>query len=155
MEKLHHDQTKRHIINVPVPFTEEGLKHFITLFSGLENDPEAVTGYLNLILREGHLELNPSAALGFGADVVDVFSFGLLAVCKAHDQPAPDISNLWFHPCRSGIPVIKSIKVEYQDCAITSNEHVMYFAKTETGEMVSAAEAACPGNSDNLQAYES
>jgi hypothetical protein len=158
MEKLIHDQSKdRHIINVPMPFTEAGLKYFIATMNGWEDQPDVVQDFVDHIIDEGRVDLNPSSSLGEGANIVDVFSFGLMALAKMFGNPAPNINDLWIHPCRNSIILtVDSINVTKSPVHVKSNEQVMYTAlDRKSGAAVTAEEASgnCPGNSDNLEAY--
>lgn len=120
-------------------------------------DEETAAEYADHIIQAGRMQLNPSSSLGNGADVVDCFSVGYMVLAKKHSNEDIDTSQLWFHPCRSSIPVkITAIEYELVDAEIESNEHTMYFALDKNGKSISAEEAAanqCPGNRDNLDAY--
>lgn len=161
MKKLQHDQTSgRHIIYVPMPFTEDALKYFVSVMNGWEDDPDTVQDYVDAIIEAKTVDLNPSSGLGEGANIVDTFSFGLMAIAKLWGLPAPDRKELWFHPCRNKLPTeIKSIDVESVDCEVISNENIMYSAMDKSsGEIIDLRELresaeACPGNKDNLEAY--
>lgn len=162
MEKYIHDQTAdRTIVYVPMPFTEEGLAYIVRHCNGFEDEPDSVDDYVDAILAAQTVDLNPSSELGEGCNIVDIFSFGLMAFAKMQGLPEPDIKQLWFHPCLNRMPVkIKSIEVEKQPCEIISHELVMYEAldgfsgQVVTADQVGAASAKCPGNSDKLEAYD-
>jgi hypothetical protein len=161
MEKVIHDQSKaRHIIYVPMPFTEEGLKYIVAVMNGWEDQPDVVQDYVDAIIQEETMSLNPSSHLGEGANIVDIFSFGLMAITKAWQIPPPDINQLWWHPCRNKIPLaIKSIEVEDAPCEVISHEEVMYEAiDANSGKVISAkqlmdSEETCQGNRDHLEKY--
>ncbi len=152
-----HDQTKRHVISVPMPFTTEQLTMLIKHCNGWEDDDEIVKNYVDQIIEEGKVNLNPSSSLGDGANIVDIFSYGFMAYMKDHFNVDVDPNMLWFHPCAQQRPaMVKTIEIEYEDVEVESNENVMYMAiDGETGKPISAEEAAkkCSGNSDDLEAY--
>lgn len=147
-----HNQQKRHIINVPVPFTEEQLFLLIKHFNGF--DDEVAKRYLDHILKEKRVNLNPSSSLGEGANIVDIFNFGFMARMKEWFNIDVDPSLLWWHPMKIQTPKrIADVAVDYEEVEIESNEDVITEALDGSGNTV-RAEDICPGNSDNLDAYD-
>jgi hypothetical protein len=154
MENLKHDQTERHIINVPIPVTRKMLVQFIMIMNSF--DEETAEEYADHIIDEGRVDLNPSSSLGEGANIVDCFTIGWMVYLKKYHNENADIKDLWFHPCRTDIPIkVTAIDWESQPADIDSNEHVMYSALDQDGNEVRAEDLKpeCPGNSDNLAAY--
>lgn len=139
-KKMIHDQTNRHIINVPIPFTREQLELLVSHFNGWEDDPELVKGYVNRIMNDGAMDLNPSSATGDGANVVDIFNWGFMALMKLHFNKDIDPGILWFHPCRLKIPTrINTIEANEESVIIMSNETVIYSTiDAKTGQIVNA-----------------
>lgn len=158
------DQTKRHIINVPFPFTEEKLFMLVKYFNGLygEFEDDSLTQeYVDQFIRVGRMELNPSSALGDGANVVDTFNTGFMIDMKKYFDVDVNPDQLWWHPCAgkvlSKVDKLQGdtdvFKLHYEDVDILSNEHVMTTAiDSSTGEQVQASDL-CPGNRDDLSKY--
>lgn len=153
-----HNQTERHIINLPMPFTREQLMMLVMQCNNW--DEETATPFVDHIIKAGRVDLNPSSALGEGANIVDIFSLGFMTYMKMLSAKIDvDPNILWWHPCSLLRPAkVKSVDIEYEDIEVESNEHVMYHAiEASTGKTVTAEDVAkkCPGNSDNLDAYKS
>lgn len=127
---------------VPMPFTRKQLEYLIRHTSGFEDDEESVQRYTDRVITDGVVSLNPSDATGFGADIVDIFSMGLMAMAKTDDWPELDLSHFWFHPCRNTLRKIISVETEAIAIEVNSIENVMYYAMdAASGQMVSADEA--------------
>lgn len=140
MSKLIVNQEGRHIINVPMPFTEEQLRLILTHCNGWENESSTVEDYLKYILEKGELSTNPSSEIGDGANVVDIFSYGLMVYMKVVHKMEIDPVICWWHPCAMERPIrIKSVEIEWGEVEIESDEVVITMAlDSRTGEIVHA-----------------
>lgn len=151
---------------VPMPFTEEQLKMIIAHFNGFDDKPDIVQNYYDEIIKYGRVDLNPSSALGDGAEIVDIFSRGFMLVMKQYFDIDVDPTMCWWSPVRRNVctkvhkvyneKIAEStFLIEEQEADIESNEHVMYVAKNAAGDIVDLRDLdpKCPGNSDDLNKY--
>jgi hypothetical protein len=133
------DQTDRHIINVPIPFTEEQLTMLVKHFNGFE-DPETIKAYVAHIIEKKHVVLEPSHELGDGAAMAEIFSYGFMVLMKKFFKIDVDPTILWWHPMSSQIPVkVPEIEIEYQDIELESDQYVIKEAiDGATGKIIHA-----------------
>jgi hypothetical protein len=146
MKKI--NQANRHIINVPMPFTEEQLRLILTHCSGWEDEPENVDAYLQHILKTGKVVTAPSHELGHGADIVDIFSLGLMVYMKYHFGIDVDPTICWWHPCTiKCASFIKSVEIEMDEIEVEGDDGVLTVAvNVKTGKIVDANSITSPSD---------
>ena len=151
------DQSKRYIVNVPMPFTREQLTLLVSHYNGWteEFDKDTVKSYVDHIIDEGRVHLQPSSSLGDGANIVDIFNTGFMVEMKKLFGVNVDPSILWWHPMSKGVPCNIQASWDTEEVELISNEseHIITQAiDAPTGKTVNASDL-CPGNSDDLEKY--
>jgi len=91
--------------NVEIEFTEKSLAVFMEM-----NDSLDILEHIKKVANEDKriITSNPSFDSGFGADINDMLSIGILAMSKVEDINI-DLGDLNLHPMRAVLPQINKI----------------------------------------------
>lgn len=137
-------QKKQTKYNVEIKLTEEALK-FIMNMAG---DSERLRGYYKEMEAEhyGVVTSNPSFDLGFGAEINDLLSIGMLVYSKIYAKELEiselPLSELSLHPFRNKLPIFGKIDYLPIDGEIEEHDYQMMTTAVEksTGKSVEITE---------------
>jgi hypothetical protein len=139
MQKLTINPDSKLRFNVEIDLSIQQLKYLCEM-SG-DEEYNYLNAYFDLSsdVETKALTLDPSFAMGLGADINDILSTGFLVesmINKETFKTKLDYDNLCFHPFTCKMVVIKSIETELVDCEVNSYAKPITKALDSNGNII-------------------